>query len=154
MSSDFKPKEAAVWFACVALLLTGACERSDSKVPVLRAVLEVRPSIFYKAGMGTATFRFRLTNSSNADVDTKPGSWRIIVDSVPFSVPRRKTVLMDLSGPQPIGGWGILPSRQTYEFCRTLDLADYVRQPGTYTVWWTGTGFESIPVEIKVPSTE
>ena len=154
MSSDFKPKEAAVWFACVALLLTGACERSDSKALVLRAVLEVRPSIFYEAGMGTATFRFRLTNSSNADVDTKPVSWRIIVDSVPFSIPRRKTVFMDLNGPQPIDGWGMLSSRQTYEFCRTLDLADYVSQPGTYTVWWKGKEFESTPVEIKVSPTE
>jgi hypothetical protein len=134
----------------IGLLIAGACQRDDAQHSGLSATLEFSPSTFREGAVGTASLQFKVVNLSDRDVDTKPSSWRIIVDSIPFSIALRKTVILSSGGPQPFGGLGTLHPAQSYEFSRMFDLADYVRKPGTYAVWWEGDGFHSPWVKVKI----
>ena len=147
-------RSAFIGVTIAGLLSIGACQRNDARESGLSATLEIRPAIFREGAVGLASFQFKLTNATQEDVDTKPGSWRIIVDSIPFSVPLRKTGVVHCDGPGPIGGWGTLHPAQSYEFGRTFDLSDYVRNPGTYVFRWKGDGFHSPWITVKIEPKE
>jgi hypothetical protein len=33
-----------------------------------------------------------------------------------------------------------------------LDCAEFLRDPGSYAIWWKGDGFHSAPVKLQVDS--
>lgn len=138
------------------ILLTGCfllptCYEEDqqSHDSGLNASLQVRPLIF-TARNGVASLNFQLKNTGGRELDTRPASWLIVVDTSPFRVERRKTLRVPLDGPQPIGGWGALTSGGSYNFCKTIDLANLMPGPGKYAIWWKGENFQSVPVTVQV----
>lgn len=86
----------------------------------LKASLQVRPLIL-PAGSGIASLNFQLN-----------------------------ILRVPLDGPQPIGGWGTLTPGGSYSFCKTVDLANAMREPGKYAIWWKGENFQSVPVTVQV----
>jgi hypothetical protein len=131
------------------LLPTSCEEDQQSHQSSLKASLQVRPLIF-PAGSGIASLNFQLNNTVGQKLDTRPASWLIIVDTSPFRVERRTILRVPLDGPQPIGGWGTLTPGGSYSFCKTVDLANAMREPGKYAIWWKGENFQSVPVTVQV----
>jgi hypothetical protein len=132
------------------LLRFGACEEGRSDDSELQASLQVKPLVFREGNIGLAAFEFTLKNASQRDVDTRPASWWVVIDTDPFSVERRKTVRVPTDGPQPIGGWGTLYAGQSYQFSRMFDCSDFLRKPGSYAVWWKGERFHSTPIKLQI----
>jgi len=89
---------------------------------------------------------FILLNDSDAPVDVKPGSWKIVVDG---------TQLKDSghifgNGPMPEGGYRILMPGESYEFGSALPIVQYFLPNGQHKVSWRGTGFESPTISVTI----
>lgn len=90
---------------------------------------------------------FLLINDSEAALDVRPGSWKIVVDGIEL----KDSDFILGNGPVPTGGWIPLQPGAYYELGKTLPANQYFGKPGKHTVAWKGEGFHSSTITIDVP---
>jgi len=86
---------------------------------------------------------FVLLNDGEVPVDVEEKSWKL------------KTEVKDPNGmfgngPVPAGGFGVLKPGESYEFGKSLPIADYFPQSGEYRVSWSGKAFRSSTISITI----
>ena len=85
------------------------------------------------------TLTFRLMNDSNETVDSDPASWTLFIDDRKVS----DSYNIFLNGGAPTGGYQKVRSGATYEFGKTLPVAEYFPKDREYKVYWKASGFKS-----------
>jgi hypothetical protein len=91
---------------------------------------------------------FILINDSDATVDVRAGSWRIVIDGVEL----QDSDWLFGNGPMPAGGWTTLEAGQYYELGKALPISKYFPEAGEHKISWRGNGVRSSTITIRVPT--
>ncbi len=89
---------------------------------------------------------FTLLNDSDASIDVKAGSWKIVVDGTEL---KDSDYLLG-NGPHPVGGYRVLNPGESYEFGIALPIVQYFLPNGEHNVSWRGAGFESSTIGVAI----
>ena len=88
---------------------------------------------------------FVLLNDSETPVDVQAGSWRIVINGSELN----DSGMIFGNGPGPVGGYKILKPGETYEFGKSLPIAEYFFPNGRYKVSWKAAAFQSPTITVS-----
>ena len=89
---------------------------------------------------------FVLLNDGEVPVDVEEKSWKLMINGSEVKDPNG----IFGNGPVPAGGFGVLKPGESYEFGKSLPIADYFPQSGEYRVSWRGKAFRSPTISITI----
>jgi len=89
---------------------------------------------------------FVLLNDGEVPVDVEDRSWKLMINGTEVIDPNG----IFGNGPAPAGGFGVLKPGESYEFGKSLPIADYFPQNGEYRVSWRGKAFRSPTISITM----
>lgn len=89
---------------------------------------------------------FVLLNDSSTPIDVHAESWKIVVDGNEL----RDSGMIFGNGPAPMGGYRILNSGESYEFGKSLPIAEYFLPNGSHKVSWRGSVFQSPNISVLI----
>jgi hypothetical protein len=89
---------------------------------------------------------FVLLNDGEVPVDAEERSWELMINGPEVKDPNG----IFGNGPVPAGGFGVLKPGESYEFGKSLPIADYFPQNGEYRVSWRGKAFRSPTISITI----
>ena len=78
-------------------------------------------------------------NDSNETLKSVVSTWKLVIDGQEL----KDSGMMFGNGPQPIGGYGTVPSGTTFEFGKSLLLLNYFAEDRDYKVYWKSEAFRS-----------
>jgi hypothetical protein len=86
---------------------------------------------------------FNLLNDGESPANSAEGSWKLFIDGK--EVPR----VWD-NGLRPVGGYGTLNPGESYQLGIGLELSRYFPEVRDYKVYWTGMGFQSPTITVRI----
>jgi len=90
---------------------------------------------------------FHLLNDSETTQNTAPESWQIVIDGKEL----KDSNWIFGNGPAPVGGYGTLAVGATFDFGKTLPIAQYFPETREHRIMWKGRHFESPTVTVRIP---